>query len=113
MAIAYKVLGQAAPTTNANTNLITVGAGKEQIISTLTITNVTSASINARVFVRIAGAAAGLSNAIIYDASIAGNSVAAFTLGITLAATDVLTVRSSLGIGQESLVFTAFGSEIS
>lgn len=110
MPTAYKILGQSAPSSTSNADLITVGAGKTQVVSTLNIANVTSSVATCRVFARIAGAAAATSNAIIYDVNIAANSTATFTLGITLAATDVLTVRSGTA---NALTFTAFGSEIS
>lgn len=110
MPTAYKILGQSAPANTSNADLITVGASKSQIVSTLAIANTTGTAATARVFARIAGAAAATSNAVIYDASIPANSTASFTLGITLAATDVLTVRTGTA---NALTFTAFGSEIS
>jgi hypothetical protein len=110
MAIAYKILGQSAPADTNNADMITVSAAQSEIVSSLVITNTNANTASARVFARIAGAAAATSNAIIYDATIAGNSTVAFTLGITLAATDVLTVRSNVA---DYLTFTAFGSEIS
>lgn len=110
MATAYKILGQSAPANTSNADLITVGASKSQVISTLVVANTTTSAATCRVFARIAGAAAATGNAVIYDASIAANSVATFTLGITLAATDVLTVRTGTA---NALTFTAFGSEIS
>lgn len=105
----YKILGQSAPTNTSNADLITVGASKSQIVSTLVISNTTTSAATARVFARIAGAAAGTSNALIYDVSIAGNATVAFTLGVTLAATDVLTIRTGTA---NALTFTAFGTEI-
>lgn len=110
MANTYKILGQSAPATTSNADLITVGASKSQIVSSLVITNTTTSAATARVFARIAGAAAATSNAVIYDASISPNSVASFTLGITLAATDVLTVRTGTA---NALTFSAFGTELS
>lgn len=108
MAIAYKVLGQSAPTGTTNADMITVGAGKSQVISTLVVANTTASAATCRVFARIAGAAAAASNAILYDTTVAANSTANFTLGISLAATDILTVRSSVA---NALTFTAFGME--
>lgn len=105
----YKILGQAAPADTNNANLITVGASKSQIISTLAIANTTGTDATCRVFVRIAGATAAASNAILYDVNILKNSIAAFTLGITLAATDIVTIRSGTA---NALTFTAFGTEI-
>lgn len=109
MAIAYKILGQVHPSNSSETNLYTVPAATEAIVSTMTITNVTASPVTARVHARIAGAATGHVNAILYDVSVAGNSVAAFTLGLTLAATDVVTVKTS---GGATLTFQLFGSEI-
>jgi hypothetical protein len=109
MAFTYKVLGQVAPADTNNANLYTVGSGKSAIVSTIHIANVTNAAVTARIFVRIAGATAGIGNALAYDVSIAANSLFALSEGITLAATDVVSVRSSVG---NALTFTAFGSEI-
>lgn len=105
----YKILGQAAPANTSNADLITVGAGKQHIISSLTITNTTASSATCRVFARIAGAAAAASNALIYDSSITGNTVVPFTLGITLNSTDVLTIQTGTA---NALTFTAFGTEV-
>lgn len=110
MPTTYKILGQSAPTSTANADLITVPSAKSQIISSLVIANTTTAVATARVFVRIAGAAAAASNAVIYDVNIAANSVASFSLGITLAATDVVTVQTGTA---NALTFTAFGTELS
>jgi hypothetical protein len=110
MPINYKILGQAHPAGTSETDLYTVPASTEAVISTLTITNVTGAGASAQVFVRIAGAAASISNAVLYDVPLGANSIAAFTLGITLSGTDVVTVRSSAGA---TLTFQLFGSEIS
>lgn len=110
MAVAYKVLGQANPSSTANVNLITVGAGQSEVISTLNIANNTATAATAQVWVRIGGAAAGAANIVIPTVSIAANTSLAITCGYTLAATDVLTVQSSVA---NALTFTAFGSEIS
>jgi hypothetical protein len=103
----YKILGQSAPASTANADLLTVAAATEAIGSTLTIANTTAAIATARVFARIAGAAAATSNAILYDVAIPGNSTASFTLGITLAATDVITVQTGTS---NALTFTLFGT---
>lgn len=108
MATTYKVLGQAAPANTSNADLITVGTGKSQIISTLHIANVTGTAATARVYVRVAGAAAADSNAFLKDVSVPANGIYAFTMGITLAATDVVTVQSGTG---SALTFHAFGQE--
>lgn len=106
----YKILGQAAPANTSNADLITVGTGKQQIISTVIVANTTTTDATCRIFARIGGAAAAASNAIVYDVSVPATGIQAFTLGITLTATDVLTIRSGTA---NALTFTAFGTEIS
>ena len=110
MATAYKILGQSAPANTSNANLYTVPSATSTIVSTLVIANTTATAATARVFARIAGATAAASNAIIYDASVPANSTATFTLGMTLATTDIITIQTGTA---NALTFTAFGSEIS
>lgn len=110
MAIAYKVLGQAHPSGTTETDVYTVPASTQTIVSTLSITNVTGSTASARVWVRVAGATSAHVNAILFDVPVAANTTAAFTLGLTLGATDVLSVKTSTG---NSLTFQLFGSEIS
>jgi hypothetical protein len=110
MPTVYKVLGQAAPANTSNANLYTVPASTSAIVSTLVIANTTATAATADVFVRIGGAAAATSNAILYDASVPANSTATFTLGMTLATTDIITIQTGTA---SALTFTAFGSEIS
>ena len=110
MPILYKVLGQAHPAGTTEVNLYTVPTGADTIVSTLSITNVTGSAASARVWVRVAGATTAHVNAILFDVPIAANTVVAFTLGLTLDVTDIVTVRSSVG---NTLTFQLFGSEIS
>jgi hypothetical protein len=46
---------------------------------------------------------------LMYDVPVAANTVAAFTLGLTLAAGDIVTIRCGSG---NRLTFQLFGSEI-
>lgn len=109
MATTYKVLGQAAPTDTSNADLYTVPASTEAVVSTLLVTNTTATDTTCRIFIRVGGAAAGTSNALIYDGVVTANDFKAITVGITLAATDVITVQSGTA---DALTFQAFGSEI-
>jgi hypothetical protein len=109
MPINYKILGQAHPAGTAETDLYTVPSSTQAVISTLTLTNVTGSSASARVWIRNNGAATAHGNAILFDVPVAANSVAAFTLGLTVDAADVITVRGSAGA---HLTFQLFGSEI-
>lgn len=110
MATTYKVLGQTNPSDTNNANLYTVPSGTSTVISTLVITNVTATVAVARVYVRQAGVSATTNNAIAYDVSVPANSLNTFTLGITMGATDVLTVNSATA---DALAFHLFGSEVS
>lgn len=110
MPTTYKVLGQSAPTDTNNANLYTVPSSTSAVVSSIVVTNTTSLAATFRIFVRIAGAAAAASNSICYDLNLAAASTKVFTIGLTLATTDVITVRSGTA---NALTFSAFGSEIS
>jgi len=109
MAIAYKVLAQSAPSATTNTDIYTVGSGKQAIVSTITIANRSATARTYRIAVRPAGATLANEHYIAYDVTLAANDTTALTLGITLAATDVVTVYASTA----DLSFGIFGSEIS
>ena len=109
MPTTYKVLGQSNPSATTATTLYTVPAATSAVVSTLVIANLAASSATFRVAVRVAGAALANSQYVAYDVSVGANDSTALTLGITLAATDVITVYASTA----NLTFTAFGSEIS
>lgn len=106
----YKVLGQSLPSTTSNADLYTVPASTQTVVSTINVANITANAATYRIFVRVAGATAANSQALVYDASAAANSTTAITIGVTLNATDVITVQSGTA---SALTFQAFGSEIS
>ena len=108
MATVYKILGQSRPLNTSNADLITVGASKYQVVSTLTVCNTTATAATFRAFATD-GSSGAEGNAIAYDVSVAGNDSANLTIGITLDASDRLIVRAGTA---SSLTFTAFGSEI-
>lgn len=109
MPTTYKVLAQSAPAATTATDLYTVGAGKSAVISTLVVANRANTAATFRVSVRVAGAAQANQHYIAYDVVVGANDSTTLTLGITLAATDVVTVYGSTA----NLSFNAFGSEIS
>lgn len=109
MATTYKVLGQAAPANTTNADLYTVPADTSAIISTLMVTNTTATDATCRIYVRVAGATAAASNAIVYDGPVTANNFTAVTVGFTLSATDVITIQSGTG---DALTFHLFGSEV-
>lgn len=110
MATTYKILGQSQVTSaGANVDLYVVPAATSSVISTLSVNNITGVPVLARIYIRKAGVAAALTNAIVYDAPIAANQTVPFTIGLTLAATDAITVSCNVA---SALNFMAFGSEI-
>lgn len=110
MPTTYKVLGQSAPSDTNNANLYTVPSATQTIVSTISVTNDTTSSATFRIYVRVAGAAAGAVNALYFDAPLAANTTMLATAGVTLSAGDIITVQTGTA---NALTFQAFGSEIS
>ena len=107
MATTYKVLGQSNPAAATDTTLYTVPALTETVVSTISITNLGTTG-TFRIAVRPAGASIANQHYLVYDATLNANDSITLTLGVTLATTDVVTVRAS----NTSFAFQAFGSEI-
>lgn len=107
MPTAYKVLGQSAPAATTATTLYTVPSATSTVASTLSVCN-RGVSTTFRVAVRPAGAALANTHYIVYDNYIAASDTIFLTLGLTLAATDVVTVYA----GTADMTFSLFGSEI-
>lgn len=108
MATTYKVLGQLNPAATTATTLYTVPAATQAIISTLVITNQAASSATYRVAIRPAGATLDPKHYITYGATVPANDSTFLTLGISLGATDVVTVYAS----SATLSFNAYGTEI-
>lgn len=108
MATNYKVLGQSNPSATTDTTLYTVPAATSAVVSTLAICNQSGAPATFRVAVRPAGAALAALHYLAYDSVLDQNDTVTLTLGITLATTDVVTIRASTA----TVSFSLFGSEI-
>lgn len=106
--ITNKVLGQVNPAAVTATTLYTVPAATSVVCSTLVICNLSTATTY-RVAVRPAGATLANPHYIAYGSALAANDSICLTLGMTLAATDVVTVYA----GTATVSFSLFGSEIS
>jgi glucose-6-phosphate dehydrogenase assembly protein OpcA len=109
MPTVYKVLGQSNPASQTLTSLYTVPAATSTVASTITVTNLANASATFRVAVRPAGEAIANKHYIVYDVTIAALDALTLTLGITLAATDVVSVFASTA----TMAFAIYGSELS
>ena len=108
MAATYKVLGQVNPSATTATTAYTVPSATETVISTITVANIGPAPATYRLAVRPNGATLENKHYIVYDSSVAPQSTDTLTLGITLDASDVVTVYSSTA----TMAFNLFGSEI-
>lgn len=109
MAVAYKVLGQSAPSATTDTNVYTVPSATEAVISSIVVAERGGSDATFRIAVRPDGATIANQHYIAYDTPIKANDVVALSLGVTVDATDVVTVYASSG----DLSFSVFGSEIS
>jgi glucose-6-phosphate dehydrogenase assembly protein OpcA len=109
MATTYKVLGQIAPSAASATTAYTVPSATQAIISTITVANRGTSSANVRIAVRPDGATIANEHYIVYDATIGGSQTLGLTLGITMDASDVVTVYANTS----DCSFGVFGSELS
>jgi hypothetical protein len=109
MPTTYKVLGQLNPSANTATTLYTVPSATSAVCSTLTICNQGGANIFYDVAIRPAGETLAAKHYIAKASGCVINDSVMLTLGVTLAATDVVTVNST----GANTSFNLFGSEIS
>jgi len=107
MASTYKVLAQSAPSATTNTDVYTVGSGKSAVVSTISVCN-RSTSATYRIAIRPAAATLANQHYIAYDTTVPANDTINLTIGVTLAATDVVTVYASTA----NLSINLFGAEI-
>lgn len=108
MAISYKVLGQVAPSATTSTAVYTVPSATEAIVSSVTVCNRSASDATYRISIRPAGATLANEHYLVYDSTASANDTIIFTIGITLAATDILEVYAS----SADLTFQAFGTEM-
>lgn len=107
MANTYKVLGQLSPAAVTYDTLYTVPVNTSAVCSTLSVCN-RGPSTAYRIAVRPAGATLTDKHYIIYDNYVNQYDTMFLTLGVTLAAGDVVTVYAAAA----TLSFGLFGSEI-
>ena len=109
MPTTYKVLGQVKPSATTATTLYTCPASTLTVISSLTVCNQAASAGTFRIAIRPNGASLSGEHYIAYDAPIGANSFISLTLGLTVDASDVVTVYAS----SADVSFNAYGSEIS
>ena len=108
MANTYKVLGQVAPSATTATTAYTCPSATQTVISTIVVANRAASAGSYRISVRPNGATQANEHYLAYDVVIAANDSTALTLGITIDASDVVTVYAS----SANMSFNLFGSEI-
>lgn len=110
MATSYKTLGQLDLTDATLTTLYTCPASTETVVSTVIIANRAAAADTFRLALRTGGDAISDKHYIAYDVPVSANDSTTLTLGITMEATDVMSVRAG---GTASLLsINAFGAEV-
>jgi hypothetical protein len=105
--MAAKVLGQSAPSATTNADLYTVPSAKSAVCSTLTVCNRAATPGTYRVAVRPGGATIANAHYLVYGVELPANGTDAWTIGLTLTATDVVTVYAS----SADFSFSLFGDE--
>lgn len=108
MATNYKVLGQASPGADSLTTLYTVSPNLSAVCSTISICN-RGSTASFRIAVRPGGASLSNEHYVVYDNYVNASDTVFLTIGMTLAATDVVSVYASAN----TLSFSLFGAEIS
>ena len=108
MATSYKVLGQVNPAATTATTAYTVAAATEAIVSSIVVANQAATAGSYRIAVRENGDTLAAKHYLAYDISLPANTTDTLTLGVTMNATDVITVYAS----SANFSFNIFGSEI-
>lgn len=108
MATTYKVLAQSAPSATTATDIYTVPALTQTVISTIVVANRAASAATYRIAVRPNGATLANQHYIAYDVTVGASDSTTITLGVTVDAADVITVYASTA----NLSFNVFGSEI-
>jgi hypothetical protein len=106
--IAYKVLGQSAPSATTNTTIYTCPSATQVVVSSVVVCNRGAAAGSFRIAVRPNGDALANQHYIAFDSPILGNETVSFSIGLTIDASDLVVVYAS----SADMTFALFGSEI-
>jgi len=108
MPTTYKVLAQSNPSATTATTAYTVPSATQTVISTITVANLSASAVTYRIAIRPDAETLANKHYIAYDVALAANDTTALTLGLTIDASDVITVYASTA----NLAFNIYGSEI-
>lgn len=108
MAEILKVLGQIIPTATTLTALYIVPVSKAAVVSSIVICNHNPTQTLFRISIAVSGAIDDPKQYIYYDLPLLGNDTFIATVGISLAAGDIIRVQSSLSL----VSFNLLGIEV-
>lgn len=108
MPTTYKILGQQDPAATTEKDLYTVPGATSAVISSIVIANRSNSKATFRVSCSINSSPTSNYDYLYYDVPIEGNDTFIATIGVTLAANDVIRVYAS----SSNLTFQIFGSEL-
>jgi len=109
MPTTYKVLGQVEYDGTGEDTLYTVPASTQAVCSTLAVCNKNAANQTFDVRLKVNNAADDDKQLLIFEAPVLSKDTLFITVGLTLNAGDVLTVKSS----STDVTFQLFGTELS
>lgn len=109
MASTYKILGQVAPDANVQTDIYTVPANTEAVISTIVIANRSTVASTFRLAVIPNGEILAAKHYVAYDVPVEATDSTTLTIGVTLSAGDKI---SALSTDNDLFSYNVFGSEI-
>lgn len=95
MAVAYKILGQSAPSATTNTNVYTVPAATEAIVNTIAVCNRGASQGSYRLAVVPSGQNLDPQTYFVFDTVINANDTVNPDITLSLSAGDVITVYAS------------------
>jgi hypothetical protein len=107
LAATRKVLGQVATSATTETTLYTVPGATSAVVSSLVICNRGATQASYRVSVSVGGGATVNKDYLYYDTLMPPNDTFVATIGMTLAATDIVRVYASTA----NLSWNLFGEE--
>ena len=108
MPTTYKVLAQSAPSATTNTDIYTVPANTQTVVSTIVVANRAASAATYRIAIRLNGATLANQHYVAYDVTVGASDSTTITIGITLDPAEVITVYAS----NANLSFNVFGAEI-
>lgn len=103
-----QVLGQIVPDANTLTPLYTVPGSMSASVSSVIVCNQNSLSVLFRISIAVGGVADDPKQYLYFDLPLDGNDTFIATIGISLAANDIVRVQSDTG----NVSFNIFGVEV-